>query len=155
MLIRALLFFVGRWICQYFFTLIPNSLKILPWLKWTLSLSPTHFLKLKKLKGSVYNDCCVLHRVKGVNCITILYNTVHEDISCLTLKNIRRTFERAKAAYHEKTWQLGTVSRASNCFEGLSREFFCSTHVLLCILFPEEKPQVLKYFSNKNNLTCL
>ena len=64
MLIRALLFFVGRWICQYFFTLIPNSLKILLWLKWTPSLSPTHFLKLKKLKGSVYNDCCVLHRVK-------------------------------------------------------------------------------------------
>lgn len=41
--------------------------------------------------------------LKEVNCITILYNTVHEDISCLTLKNIRRTFERAKAAYHEKT----------------------------------------------------
>lgn len=106
MLIRALLFFVGRWICQYFFTLIPNSLKILPWLKWTPSLSPTHFLKLKKLKGSVYNWLlCSSQSKKELTVLlfcTILYTKTY-------LVSHSRTFEE-----HSNAPKLPTTKRRDN-----------------------------------------
>lgn len=87
-----------------------------------------------------------------------MQGSTSEEITC-HLKRIFEDYSNARSTRlpRKDVTSGNSITRVIYLFQGLSREFFRSTYALRCILFPEEEPQVMKYYSNIKNLNhfCL